>query len=221
MSDSDPVILPRWLRRPDYQHWARLDRWKNFEVVGLAMGFSPDPSIRPSTRAALVKSAIDDAFARRLENTTRLVDRYFASARIRSVAPETCLAWMRDQRLWIPEGMAEAIEEYCRPFVDWKTRCEAAETAARDAALRIDELEAELARGAIGESSSTRERDSLLKLFVGMAVEQYGFDPKAIRSPVAMQIASDVARAGLSITDDTIRKYLREGAELLPPPETE
>lgn len=221
MSDSDPVILPRGLLPPDYNHWARLARWVDYEVVGLALGFCPDPRILASQRPAIAASKADKIFAQRLENMTRLVHRHFADARIRAMAPEICLEWMRDQRLWIPEGMAEAISEFHRPFIDWKSRAATAEENAASATKRIAELEAVIAEGVTNVSSSTRERDSLLKLFIGVAVEQYGFDPKASRSKVATQIASDVERAGLLVSDDTIRKYLREGAELLPPPETE
>lgn len=67
----------------------------------------------------------------------------------------------------------------------------------------------------------TRERDSLLKLVIGMAVKGYAFDPKATRSKAATEIRSDLEQLGLSLSDDTIRKYLREGADLLPPQEPE
>lgn len=59
---------------------------------------------------------------------------------------------------------------------------------------------------------STRERDSLLKLILGMALGGYGFDPKASKSPTPKEIADDLAAHGISITDDTVRKYLKEAA---------
>ena len=65
-----------------------------------------------------------------------------------------------------------------------------------------------------------RERDSLLKLVLGMAIRGYGYDPKAGRSGTAREIASDLQVSGLALDDDTIRKYLTEAKELLPP-ETE
>ena len=61
----------------------------------------------------------------------------------------------------------------------------------------------------------TRERDSLLKLVIGMAVEQYGYDPQKLKNTAITNIQSDLARHGLSLDTDTIRKWLRAGADLL------
>jgi hypothetical protein len=62
-----------------------------------------------------------------------------------------------------------------------------------------------------------RERDSLLKLIIGMAVAGYVYDPKVTRSDKPAEIADDLARAGVPLDVDTVRKWLREAAELLPP----
>jgi hypothetical protein len=63
----------------------------------------------------------------------------------------------------------------------------------------------------------TRSRDSLLKLVIGMAVAGYAYDPRANRSDKPAEIASDLARAGVPLDVDTVRKWLREAADLLPP----
>ena len=62
------------------------------------------------------------------------------------------------------------------------------------------------------EVFGTRERETLLKLVIGMAVEAYRHDPSAGRSTAPGEIAEDLAKHGLSVTDDTIRKYLKEAA---------
>ena len=62
----------------------------------------------------------------------------------------------------------------------------------------------------------TRERDSLLKLIIGMAIDGYGFDVKAARSPIARELSDNLQRLGLSLSDDTIRAYLNEAKALLP-----
>ena len=61
-----------------------------------------------------------------------------------------------------------------------------------------------------------RSRDSLLKLVIGMAVVAYVYDPKAVRSDKTTEIADDLASAGVPLDVDTVRKWLREAAELLP-----
>ena len=87
---------------------------------------------------------------------------------------------------------------------------------------RIAELEATLnaaptaERGLLG-----KERESVLRLIIGMAVKGYGYDPTTTRSKMVAEITSDLTMAGVELTDDTVRKWLREAAELLPPAEPE
>lgn len=65
----------------------------------------------------------------------------------------------------------------------------------------------------------TKERETLLKMIIGLAVDGYGFDPTAARSPVPKEISDALAARGIPLDVDTIRKWLREGAEFLPPKE--
>jgi hypothetical protein len=64
---------------------------------------------------------------------------------------------------------------------------------------------------------SMRERDSLLKLVIGLAVKGYGFQPRVARGPTPSEVAGDLEQLGIGLDVDTVRKYLKEGAELLPP----
>jgi hypothetical protein len=86
---------------------------------------------------------------------------------------------------------------------------------------RLEELDQELHKVRLAASSTSKqlggkERDSLLKLVIGMAIRGYGYDPKAGRSPTAKDIAGDLALVGLPLDEDTVRKYLFEAKELLP-----
>ena len=63
---------------------------------------------------------------------------------------------------------------------------------------------------------STRERESMLKLIVGMAVGGYGYDVSAKKNEATAQIATDLDINGVSLSDDTVRKYLKEATELMP-----
>ncbi|MEP1443496.1 MAG: hypothetical protein ABJK39_10870 [Hyphomicrobiales bacterium] len=60
-----------------------------------------------------------------------------------------------------------------------------------------------------------KERESLLKLVIGMALEQYGYDPNAARNEVTSNIATDLETNGVPLDKDTILKWLREGADHL------
>jgi len=58
------------------------------------------------------------------------------------------------------------------------------------------------------------ERKSLLKMIFVMAVDCYGYDPNEKKSPVTNDIFEAAAKADTSISPDTIRKWLKEGAAL-------
>ena len=90
----------------------------------------------------------------------------------------------------------------------WRKRC----TAFADV-----ELEQALKQGQTKEKTlSTRERRTALKLIIGMAVKGYCYDPGAERSDKISEIVHDLDHAGVSLDADTVRKWLREAAALLP-----
>jgi hypothetical protein len=63
------------------------------------------------------------------------------------------------------------------------------------------------------------ERETLLKILLGMAIAAYQFDPVAKRNAATGSnrgsIAADLERLGLAVDPDTIRKYLAEAIERL------
>ena len=62
-----------------------------------------------------------------------------------------------------------------------------------------------------------REIDSIAQLFTAMAIEQFGYDPTAKRSPTVKEIQDLAASLGITMSDDTIRHYLRHGAKFIDP----
>jgi hypothetical protein len=68
-----------------------------------------------------------------------------------------------------------------------------------------------------GRLLGTRAQNTLLKMVIGMAISGYGYDPAKPRSPVTEEIVSDLAKLGISIGADTVRKWLKEATERLPP----
>lgn len=63
----------------------------------------------------------------------------------------------------------------------------------------------------------TRERETLLKIIIGMAVEGYRYDPNAKRNIAVSEIVKDLEALGVAVSDDTVRKYLKSASQLLPP----
>lgn len=71
---------------------------------------------------------------------------------------------------------------------------------------RIKELEA--SQTPRTDTLGARERDSLLKLVIGMAVKKYRYDAAASRNAATRNIANDLDLVGVPLDEDTIRKYL-------------
>ncbi len=67
-----------------------------------------------------------------------------------------------------------------------------------------------------GADLKTRERDSLLKMVIGMAIKGYTYDPVALKNPAVKEIADDLALLDIGLNEDTVRKYLQEARQLLP-----
>ena len=66
-------------------------------------------------------------------------------------------------------------------------------------------------------TSLKRERESLLRLVIGMAVDSYRYNPKEVRrSRSVAKIANSLRVIGAPLDEGTILNLLRHGAELLP-----
>jgi hypothetical protein len=114
----------------------------------------------------------------------------------------------------LQKGWMEVCEDKNRTIAELQQQLAGAEakTASAQPAIPRDPPEKPL---------GTRERESLLKLIIGMAVGGYGYDPSAGRSEQPAQIATDLETAGVALDVDTVRKWLKQAAELLPPWKTE
>jgi hypothetical protein len=87
-----------------------------------------------------------------------------------------------------------------------------------EADSKLSELQKEVDNFAAQNDNSdalpTSERKSLLTMVAAMAVDVYGYDPMATKSPTPALIAGAALRIGLKTTDDTARKYLTEARSL-------
>jgi hypothetical protein len=111
---------------------------------------------------------------------------------------------------------------YDQQVADWKNLVDQKLKDLAEATKRIAELEAELAAGKdtprdIGPSKSQSpiERQNMLKAIYVMAIKGYAYKPDEKRSTTIADIVSDLSLEGLPVSDDTIRRYLKEAREHL------
>jgi hypothetical protein len=113
-------------------------------------------------------------------------------------------------------------EMHDKHIADWKGVVEKKSDLIEAGRLRIAELEGELAavNGAPpapepAKAQSLIERQNMLKAIFGMAVRGYSYNPGDKRSKTVAEIVSDLELEGIPLSDDTIRRYLKEARDLL------
>ncbi len=81
----------------------------------------------------------------------------------------------------------------------------------------LDRFKAMMSRRVTGTSDdkqlATKERNTLLKLVIGMAMRGYGHDPASLKSDAPKVIAEDLASLEIGLEPDTVRKYLKQAKE--------
>lgn len=230
----------------DYNHWSRASHWSLDEAIALSFGKAPEvvkwkflEPLRSQSPFAFQYGRLLD-LAERAKAWEKLFD---------PVLPGIFIAWARENEIQFPQELEDAVRARGNNVASWKThydemkrmydellvaarkaRSDAEEvvrqiSAQRDDALHRLQLAEQKAASSdldvVARPFSTRERDSLLKLIIGMAAGWYGYDPSAKKSDKVSEIAADLERAGVALDVDTVRKWLKAAAELLPPKETE
>jgi len=118
-----------------------------------------------------------------LDNATKVRDSQIADWRRLYDQSHKALQDARDQIIEITEEknrIIAALQERVAVAADQETS---------NAALGVMDVEE--------KPLGTKERESLLKLVIGMARDSYNFDPKLSRSSVPQEIANDLAKHGI------------------------
>jgi hypothetical protein len=219
----------------DFNYWAKAAYWTLDEATALSFGRSP----------AIVSWEVIDkytavsSFAAVYALRRNLILRAKAVGQLYDYSlPSFFLAWSKQHRLDFPAELEAAVLAHGQQVRDWKTEyseaikvaehwkrlyedtnatlASASQALARSEALLGAEHEGRADRTPAEKQLGSRERDSLLKLVIGMAVAGYKFDPEAAKNQATAEIASDLERLGMSMHADTVRKWLGEAAIHLP-----
>jgi hypothetical protein len=220
----------------DFDYWSRLAHWTLDEALALSLGKAPEwvhwKAIEPYLQIS--------AFALRYKRQRELILRAAAWKQLFDpVMPGFFLAWAKRTDFPVDERLEAAVAARGVQVADWKTLYDELKAKhldeygkwleasnKQDETIRtlreqVEDLRARLASPVQSapemKEIGARERESLLKMIIGMAVGGYGFDPKASRSTQATEIAGDLEKAGVGLDADTVRKWLRQATDLLPP----
>jgi len=214
----------------DFTHWSRAAYWRLDEAVALCFGKSPGrvnwETVKTHTQTSAF--AVQYARLRDLVNRAKDVEQLYEP-----VEPHVFIAWTKRVGISFPKDLEERVTAI-DDTIDWKAAHDAAVEAhdkhtkslhaqLEQTAQERDALQAKLKELENRWLSSTerelkpRERDSLYKLVIGMAMKGYRYNPNALKNLAVSEIASDLELLGIGLSDDTVRKWLLEAAQLLSP----
>lgn len=209
----------------DFNFWSRAAYWTLDEAVALSLGKQPQTvnwkTIQPYLKVSPFAVEFEQRrmLATRAKDTNQLAD---------SNLPGFFLAWANRNRMDVPTELVKAVEAHGHQVADWKTAYDEAQATNSTLRAELDALRRALTEGqrappAVHNEKPliTRERETALKLVIGMAIGGYGYEPTATRSSVAREISEDIVRAGLTLDEDTVRSWLKEARDNLLPDKPE
>lgn len=136
------------------------------------------------------------------------------------VSPSIFLAWARDKRIDLPRALVSGAVDHGISLLDWKElfekqkeQTEIANRKLAEARIEVEQLNLRLSSKT--SSAHSRERNSLLKLVLGLAIKGYRFNPEQARNSATAEIRSDLEELGIRMDDATILKYLTEARNVV------
>lgn len=226
--------------KADLPYWSKMSHWTLDEAVALSFNRAPEIVNWASVKPHITVSPFAFQYGRRYELCLRAVP---WKQLFDPVLPGIFLGWAKRNKIDYPEELKKQVLDHGHAIIDWKSNYDELKALYdkllglyeaiknKSEANRAAVIEAEGERNALRrqveqlqqsnsatppKGLSTKERQTLLKLIIGMAVGGYGYDPKSMRSGNFAEIASDLNKLGLSLDEDTIRKWLRSAADVLP-----
>ena len=181
----------------DFEQWSKMASFTIHELLCLSVGVDPGSFSGKSIAetAALPKLKFDGlwpALQLLVRRREQLMRQFSPGEHERRVRPEPFIFWAEKVAFDVHPEFLRLLRRY---HVE-----EAIEPPATVAPSRQD----------------PREVDTIAQLFTAMAIDQLGYDPKAVRSPIPKEIAEIAASMGLEVSDGTVRKYLKLGASFIP-----
>jgi len=204
-----------------FEWWARAPFWSADECAALKLGKDPG-QISGLDIDQLVRTA---RFGSTLEHIREEILEAQANKELpERIRPVEFLAWAREHDIRVPAKLEQAVADNGYDVAALQNQCQRLRRQNQKLLYELDRL-----RGGVPASKkdvskkkgdlSSKERSSLLKMVIAMAVTKYGYDPKASRNPAAKDIADEIHARGMRLDEDTCRKRLREAADEEWPPQ--
>ena len=222
----------------DVWFWSKAAYWTLEEAIALSFGKNPQYVSWDTLSRLKVNSPFIERYRRLRDLATRAI---YIQKLYDPVLPGFYLQWIKANRLEFPEDLEAAVIAHGGAFADWKANYDElfamyelhkadwiriADGWKGQALKAIEERDTarDQLNSALKEAKETatpetslgkRERELMLKLIAAMAIGGYGHDPKAARSDTVKSIVDDLERAGMTLSDDTVRRYLNDSMDFM------
>lgn len=226
----------------DADYWSKMPKWSVEEATLLTIGV--DPLETNADRLSAIKDSLQYRKTRDLIERANVANHFTHSNAAMSHDPvdtNLFICWIDNHDIAFPEKLKrqtlKAIERngddpktLKRQLKTFQRMAESSQNMAKagfDLRKVHDKLREEREKNSAEKTASSnkgnakplhlKEKESLFKMIIGMAIKGYGHNPKAKRTQTAPEIRKDLELLGLNLDEDTIRKWLKESAEILPP----
>lgn len=217
----------------DFDYWAKMPEWTIDEAVVLAFG--KEPRVVTWTRLEKILS-YTSPFVKKCIEFKELIQRARKANLLTEprlafsndlITPYKFVTWAKANRIDLPNKLADFVLQAYEANKPPKT---ALEKSLEQLSRPIDQTKGpltqrteEVIRRKNNKANTqkppvflTKEKETLLKMVIGMAIDGYGYDPSASRSPIPAQISEILVEQGMALDVDTVRKWLKQGADLVP-----
>ena len=182
---------------PDYladvDYWSKMTHFSIAELACLSVGVDPRHfdsfELGPSRKPGTAELLPTQDFLRkRLEQLRRQFDPYSHKF---NVAPQEFLTWVDKVSFEVEPEFLSLLRRYSQP-------------------------EPKPAPPVAPPKPDKREVNSIAQLFTAMVMEYYAYRPGSRLSTATRDVTDLAASMGMEISEDTVRKYLKIGAEFIP-----
>lgn len=187
--------------KADFGYWSGMPHYSRNEALCLSLGVEPkyitDKDIqayRDASQNRMMSPQIGYLLRR-----ADLIDRTFSGAIYRdNIKPEEILGWVEAKNIEVHEEFPSMLRVAATPNVHDRLN------RGKQGKLKVE--------GPLDH----REKIKMAKIITAIAITEYGYKPNAKKSPIPKEIEDITAKLGIVVTDDTVRRYLKLGAEYLP-----
>lgn len=204
----------------DFEHWGRMPFWSLDEAV--ALSFGKDPEVVFLGRMKGIMPYLSP-FVNSYRKLHEVVGRAVSAGELTDpVKPADFIAWAERSNVPLPASLKEIIASRAPApsEPDWKKLyeelSEKSKTSIEDLQAQADALTASLEEFQ-ADKLEARERTTIHKILLGTLITGYGYDPNAKKSQAISDLARDIELLGLSVDQDTLRRWIKNALPLLPP----